>query len=591
MQNAAVDKFTEIENYLDDFRAFASDCEYVRDHTTKKILPFNFNNPQKILHAIVEKQRAEIGYVRILLDKARRFGGSTYIEGRAYWQASLNFNINAFICAHEEDSVDTLFSMARLFHERNPLKPQTKYSSKKELLFDDKTGTGLKSEYSLACARDTSSGRSQGIHFLHGSEVAYWPGNPDELLDGLMSCISEPKGTEVYLESTGNGYGNRFQRDVFDAYAEGRYPYYAENGIIYAYKNPKSDWVLVFIPWFAHDIYRREFDSVKQKQDFKTLTAQKVFNKDLMAWEDSEETKLTNKYRLSLEQLHWRRWTIENTFKGRVNKFRQEFPATVEESFLSQGSNVFPAELCDILEANCKQPVLVGDVVDRMGKTKVRPNHHGSFALWERPDKDADYFMAIDSAGGKKERHRAEKTEPDFTCIDVYNHKTGRQVAQWHGHVEYDLIADIAEMIGNLFNRAIACVELQNHGFTVVADLKRKKYPMYEWKKDEPGWSTNTRTKPQMVDGLYEAARDGILQIVCRETVSEMRTFIEDNGSYNAEVGCKDERVDTAGMASQMIKLLPRKIKDVKKQTASFTNWSNKNKPRDEGGYMEIRTS
>ncbi|MDD3089948.1 MAG: hypothetical protein PHT95_08410, partial [Candidatus Omnitrophica bacterium] len=147
MPNAAAIVDSVVEQYLDDFRVFAEECLFVRDHDTKRILPFALNRPQRILHAIVEKQRQEMGCVRIVLDKARRFGGSTYIEGRGYWKTSLNFNYNAFVLAHEEDSTDTLFSMARLFHERNPIKPATKYSSKKELLFDTKDGTGLKSEY------------------------------------------------------------------------------------------------------------------------------------------------------------------------------------------------------------------------------------------------------------------------------------------------------------------------------------------------------------------------------------------------------------------------------------------------------------
>jgi len=192
-----------LESYIDEFELYAAECLFVRDHVTKRIVPLELNNCQRILNNIVKKQNSDLGYVRVLLDKVRRFGGSTYIEARAYWRSSLSFNFNTFICAHEEDSTDTLFAMARLFHERNPIKPITKYSSKKELVFDSSTGSGLKSEYSLACAKTTSAGRSQGIHFLHGSEVAFWPDNADELLDGLMSCISTPQGTEVYLESTG----------------------------------------------------------------------------------------------------------------------------------------------------------------------------------------------------------------------------------------------------------------------------------------------------------------------------------------------------------------------------------------------------
>jgi hypothetical protein len=553
-------------------------------------VPLELNNCQRILNNIVKKQNSDLGYVRVLLDKVRRFGGSTYIEARAYWRSSLSFNFNTFICAHEEDSTDTLFAMARLFHERNPIKPITKYSSKKELVFDSSTGSGLKSEYSLACAKTTSAGRSQGIHFLHGSEVAFWPDNADELLDGLMSCISTPQGTEVYLESTGNGYGNRFQRDVFDAYCEGKYVYYQEDGIPYAWKNPNDDWVLVFIPWFAHNIYTRPFDNPVQKKKFIDEISKKVFNKDLLIWEESEDIKLQKRFKLSLEQLNWRRWTIANTFKGRVEKFRVEYPATIEDSFLSTGSNVFPADFCDMLELSCKPPVIIGDVVERLGKTKIRRNPHGSFSLWDYPEDNEKYFFTVDSAGGKKERHKIKKQEPDPTCIDVYCHRTGKQVAQWHGHIEYDMIADIAELIGNLYHRAIGCVELQNHGYTVVAGLKQKKYPMYEWKDDEPGWSTNVRTKPLMVDGLYEATRDGAIHIQCKETIAEMRTFIEENGTYNAEAGCHDERVDTAGMASQMMYLLPKRYLEKKRgEETAIGGWlKEQNKNKYDGRYQEV---
>ncbi|MFA5299124.1 MAG: hypothetical protein WC389_13030 [Lutibacter sp.] len=585
----AIDKFGEIGKYIDNFKSFAEDCLFVRDHNTKKILPFILNNPQRITNNIIEKQNLEMGFVRVILDKARRFGGSTLIEGRGYHKTSMNFNINAFIIAHEEDSTDTLFNMAKLFHERNPIAPQTKYSSKKELLFDTKDGNGLKSEYGLACAKNPDALRSQGVHFFHGSEVAFWPGNADALLDGAMSAFpADPIGTEAYLESTGNGYGNRFQRDVFAAYCEGKYPYYIEDGIPYAWKNHNDSWVLIFIPWFAHDLYLREFDNDGQKAEFAAKIKQKVFNKELMSWEDSPETKLINRYHVSLEQLNWRQWEIENTFKGRVNKFQQEFPATVEESFLSQGSNTYPAELCDIVQAGCKAPLLIGDPVDRIGKTKIRPNPYGHLSIWSKPNPDNVYFMTVDCGGGKNERQKKEKTDPDPTCIDVWDRSSGEQVAQWHGHIQYDLIADMVELIGKLYNRGIACVEVMNHGYTVVAGLRALKYPMYESKPGEPGWYTTSRSKPQMVDGLYEAARDGALQIRCAETVAEMRTFVEKNGKYNAESGCHDERVDTAGIASQMMKLLPSRSK-AKRDEVSLGDYAGRNNHRESGGYVEVR--
>ena len=118
-------------------------------------------------------------------------------------------------------------------------------------------------------------------------------------------------------------------------------------------------------------------------------------------------------------------------------------------------------------------------------------------------------------------------------------------------------MADLTEMIGLMYGKGTGCVELNNHGYTVVDGLRKKNYPMYNYKPGDPGWSTNKKTKPLMVDGLYEAAKDRAIEIMCAETVTEMRTFVEDNGTYGAEAGCKDDRVVSAQMASMMMEKLP----------------------------------
>jgi hypothetical protein len=561
------------------FTFFAEKCLKVKDHNTAQIVPFTLNKPQRILHAIAEKQKAERGFVRIILDKARRFGGSTYIEGRFYWLTSLWRNKDTFIIGHEEESTKTLYRMAQIFHEMNPIAPATKKSNAQELLFD-KEGNGLKSQYRLATARNLDAGRSQGVHNLHISEEAYWPDGAERLLSSLLSCVPMPGSgvaTEVFRESTANGFGNTFQEDVFKSYAEGKYPYYQENGVPYAWGSPSTDWILVFIPWFAYDKYEMKFDNEIQRREFRLSVDRKVLNTDTMSWEDSEARKLETQFSLSLKQLHWRQWTIDNTCRGSIDMFHQEFPSTVIESFLTSGSNVYSKELCDLVEAACKPPILIGDLVERLSEVKIRPNPHGKFQLWHKPQKDGLYFLTVDSAGGIKPSHELTNKEPDPSCIDVYDRETGVQMAQWHGHIDYGEIHRVVEMVGNLFNRALAVVELNNHGYTVVKDLDRVRYPLYEAKEGEPGWITNRVTKVRMVDSLREAAKDGALQIRCRETVAEMRTFIETkSGAFGAASGCHDERVDTAGIAAEVIGTLPHR--EEKKESVGFHSWANRNK-------------
>jgi len=554
----------QLQQYIADFRSFAHDCIKIRDHNTGRILPLIFNPGQEILHEITEKQKSEKGHVRIMLLKTRRFGGSTYVEGRFYHLTSLNFNRNTFITGHEEDSTATLYAMAKLMLEQNPIAPETCKSNAQELIFDTAKGDGLKSQYKLATARNVDAGKSQGIHYLHLSEEGMYQGGGHDLLSGLLQCvppITAPVDTEIFRESTAKGFGNSFQEDVFRAYAEGAYPYYEKDGITYAWSSSTSDWILVFIPWFVHPWYSMPFDDNEQRNKILEKIEKKAFDEDAREWKDSEEKRLQDKFSLTLEQLNWRTWCIENQCRGSVNTFHQEYPATVEEAFLSSGLNVFSKEFCDGIESECINPILTGDVTNQLGKPTIRRNQYGHFRIWEKPDPEKEYVICVDSAGGLKQSQKDANRKPDPSCIDVFEHLSGKQVAQWHGHIDYDLIADMVELIGVFYNKAIACIELMNHGYTVVADLKRKYYPMYEAQGGEPGWLTTKKTKPQMVDSLIRMSRDGAIQIVCKETVSEMRTFVEESGKYNASSGCHDERVDTAGMACCMMTLLPQRIR------------------------------
>jgi hypothetical protein len=92
-----------------------------------------------------------------------------------------------------------------------------------------------------------------------------------------------------------------------------------------------------------------------------------------------------------------------------------------------------------------------------------------------------------------------------------------------------------------------------------------------------------------MIDALYQDSRDGAIQVQCKETVAEMRTYIEENGEYGAESGCKDDRVMTAAMASEMMRLLPRRRRQVerKKDRPGISNFEARRRKKYDGSYQE----
>lgn len=288
------------ENFAD----FCEDCLRIRTKSGK-VNPFKLNKAQRYLHERAEKQLAERGYVRIIVVKGRQQGISTYIGARGYRKAGLEEGTRVFILTHEDKATANLFGMVKRYHDHNidVMKPRKTADNAKELIFGD-----IDSSYGLATAKTGSSGRSQTIQFLHGSEVAFWP-RSEEIATGVLQAVPEgeaAEGTEVFLESTAFGVGNWFHTTWQSA------------------ESALSDYEAVFIPWYWQEEYRTA-DTTRLAMDEDDLTYQR-------------------NYGLTDEQMMWRQNKIAAL--GSKALFQQEYPATSAEAFLSSTEDVaVPADL------------------------------------------------------------------------------------------------------------------------------------------------------------------------------------------------------------------------------------------------------
>jgi hypothetical protein len=408
-----------------------------------------------------------------------------------------------------------------------------------------------------------------------------------------------PTYSEAILESTARGYGNLFQRWCFKGYAEGAHPYYQEDGFTYAWKHPDYEWVVTFFPWFKEPEYARTFDSQDMADRFKDMVNRPVFKTDLGVQGDSYLKEIRGQFGLSWEQLHWYDHTRRNSHNDDFDDMREQYPSTLLESFVTTGSNVFTADICNKLEEDCMAPVVQGELVERAGKARINKMTNGRFSIWESPKPDCEYLVTIDPAGGKKELQE-DKNEPDFTCMDVWQ-RTDKylvQVAQWHGHEDFDLIADIAALIGRMYNRADFAVLRMNHGLTVIAGLRKAHGAKLVRDDDrQDGLNEDRKRKPIMVDSLKEDCREGYLVLRSEQTVKELRTYIMRDGKYGAEDGTKDDRVSSAYAAAYAVKDMPlprdskRRAFPKPKDTVVFKNWSrhvNKQVKKDNSFSIEV---
>lgn len=301
----------ELRAKLRDFDFYREKFLRVRPRVGGERISFILNSAQRVLHERVEAERRTFGMVRALIPKARRMGVSTYIGGRYFQQTATRFGRRAQVVAHRSDSAAGLHREVKEFYSSLPVpvRPHISASNSYELVFDV-----LKSLYKVASAQGGDIGRSDDFHLLHLSEAAFFD-NTEDLSSGLLQTVQNLPGTEIAMESTGNGQSGMFFSMCEEAHR-------LQN---------KGPWRLHFLPWPVMPEYRTEVPFAwKAPIDFE------------------QYAKL---HGLDREQLYWfwlQNYTIATMNGGQAETIhrltRQEYPATYSECFMADSTlDFFPA--------------------------------------------------------------------------------------------------------------------------------------------------------------------------------------------------------------------------------------------------------
>lgn len=355
-----------LQRLLDDIPTHAATCMYILDKVGTKQL-FQYNRAQWHIHAMLEEQLARIGKVRALILKGRQQGCSTYVAQRFYQKTSTRHGKTAFIVAHEQKATDNLFNMVKRYHDYNPIAPATGATNAKELKFNR-----LDSGYKLATAGSQDVGRSNTAQYLHGSEFAFWD-NPELHFAGLGNTVSDNPGTEIILESTANGIGNKFHKLWQDAEAG------------------RGEYIAIFVPWFWQDEYR-----AKVPDNFEL---------------SKDDRKYQVAYGLDDQQMAWRQNKIILYGKGYEWLFDQEYPATPALAFKSSTQNplITPTTVSAAVNSNYAErygPLIIGcDPADegddrtavafRQGRTCFRIDYFNQLSTMEVAGLLADMYREM----------------------------------------------------------------------------------------------------------------------------------------------------------------------------------------------------
>ena len=351
-----------------DIEAFPEYSErFLRISTTRggELVPLCLNDVQRWIHRKFVVPTWNAGKpVRLCILKMRQSGVSTYVQGLLRWYATGGRHRNCMVAAKKEKQAEKIFKIFQRFHNNIPdnnvlpdfpIHRETKsmmefgkpkYFRKHERKNKVLRPVVLDSQIECVSAEDRESlGRSETFHFVHASEVAYWPPPLVGAMSSLMACVHPEPHTFLALETTANGY-NEFYSFWSNLTIDG--------------KNVSSDWQRVFIPWYWDTRYEEpvldkkvEPESEDEDDFIRTIMEDKEISE--IIGRDITEGDVKRK-------LLWRRKAIVDKCFGDVDYFKQEFPSTSFEAFRFSGVTVFSTYRMTQMERTISEPMWRGDI-------------------------------------------------------------------------------------------------------------------------------------------------------------------------------------------------------------------------------------
>lgn len=536
--------------------------------------------------------------IRYIILKARQMGFSTVIEALCYWWTTTHNNVNSVIIAHKKNAAKNLYKMFRRYYTNcDPMfRPVMKYNTKDDLTFDvsdevkaeyesrGQKSPGLSSEIQTMVASE-GGGRSNTIHFFHGSECAFWDAGAD-VLSSALQAIPLRANTFAFLESTANGIGGYFYDEWQNA------------------KKGDSIFKPMFFAWHEDPEYAIDNGPIKEyteeEQGLLKIFEEKGYPKE--TWDP---------------KIHF--WRVKKQeFRSRPDELYQEYPKNDIEAFLASGRSKFDKQALMKMEEIANLPEnqpKFGIIHEKDHKITCRLTEATEsdpkptpLKVWELPKVGHRYVMGVDTsegiAGG------ATGKEGDYSVIDIMDVSNLKTVARWRGHIDPDLLGDLCVQLGTYYNYALIGPEINNHGLTTTQRIRDKFYrnlfmretseeEQFQERTSKMGWKTDRKTKPLMINDLAAAIRENDIIDLDIVFIRECITYVvDDQGRTNAQEGMFDDTVMAKAISLQLAQwshLDTERIKVHKKTTrnrnATRTRASNSYKVTNSQGYERTKAT
>ena len=560
-----------------DFAFWAALYVFIKNKGGGEDVLFRLTRPQRKFVERLEALRKANKPIRIVLLKARQWGGSTTSQLYMAWlQLVHKVGLNSLIIAHQGAGSDEIKDMFDRMIKAYPISMlyklgETYNENESKLVGVGHSGSihrvpQRNCKIKIGTAERPDSCRGGDYNLVHLSEVGLWKTTdgkkPEDIVRSACSGILLKPYTMIVYESTANGTGNFFQRE-YDAAKRGT-----------------SQFEAMFVSWFDIEQYSLSFENDDAKADF-AIWLWKNRNNGSASSARAESGKYLWwlwEQGATLEAINW--YVQERAKYNEHAPMASEYPSDDIEAFVHSGERVFDKYKVDEFRASCKLPKYIGDVYadgdsgkDALKNLRFAEDTQGLLWIWDLPEIDdkeivTNRYLTIVDIGGRSKK-------ADWSVILVIDRlfmldgDRPEVVAQWYGHIDMDILAWKAAQIAAFYDNSLLVIEsntLETHDKErqVDGDLShfilnqiKDVYPnLYARKQTEDeireglprkyGFHTNVATKPMIISTLIKVIREHLYTERDERCLDEYVVYEKkQNGAFGAIIGKHDDLLMT----------------------------------------------
>jgi len=238
---------------------------------------------------------------------------------------------------------------------------------------------------------------------------------------------------------------------------------------------------------------------------------------------------------------HNEEWFTKETRNLSKRQIAQEFLC----DFISSGDTFLQPTEFDKLRSMISPPL-----------QKEGPQH--GVWVWKKPEPERKYVISSDVARGDS---------GDYSTFHVIDYQTCEVCVEFMGKIPPDKLADVLFEYGKSYNDALICPEQNTFGYFTCTKLRDMGYPRLYYQSNRgdafdyrptnaeeiPGFSTQTKTRAQILAKLEEAIRNGVLKTYSQRLFDQLQAFVWNGSKAQASKDAHDDLIISLAIGTWLV--------------------------------------